>query len=99
MDESRKRAKNPEVAFRAMLKYRYGLSLERWAEMLAEQGGRCAICRVRPTEEKRLSVDHDHETGENRGLLCQECNLGLGKFRDNTVRLRAAADYLERERG
>ena len=58
------------------------------------QGGLCAICG-RKQPEKWLAVDHDHETGVIRGLLCSRCNSGLGQFKDNPDRLRLAADYLE----
>jgi hypothetical protein len=53
--------------------------------------GVCAICK-----EPGSCVDHDHATGSARGCLCRNCNLGVGNFRDNPARLRAAADYLEK---
>jgi len=59
--------------------------------MLAAQGGLCAICRSAPAAQ----VDHDHETGAVRALLCFNCNGGLGRFKDDPVALRAAADYVE----
>lgn len=67
----------------------------RYAEMLAEQGGVCAICRkVRPNG-RRLHVDHCHESGAVRGLLCYSCNTGLGAFRDNPDVMVAAIEYLQ----
>jgi hypothetical protein len=63
----------------ALLKTRYGLTAAQVDEMVAEQGGRCAICREKPAEH----VDHDHATGEVRGLLCFTCNVGLGQLRDD----------------
>ena len=62
--------------------------------MLAAQDGLCAICGTAPA----AHVDHDHETGAVRQLLCFHCNGGLGQFRDDPVVLRAAADYVERHR-
>ena len=62
--------------------------------MLAEQDGLCAICRTAAA----VHVDHDHETGAVRSLLCFNCNGGLGQFRDDPVVLRAAADYVEEHR-
>jgi hypothetical protein len=64
-----------------------------YARRLQEQGGVCAICKL-PPGEKQLAVDHDHETGEIRGLLCNDCNLGLGFFRDDPDLLRHAGAYL-----
>jgi hypothetical protein len=64
---------------------------------LIEQGhsGVCEICGAEPNE-RRLCVDHNHETGEIRGLLCFKCNLALGWFKEDADRMRAAAAYLER---
>ncbi|SFN89800.1 Recombination endonuclease VII [Geodermatophilus obscurus] len=62
--------------------------------MLAEQGGLCAICVKAPAEH----VDHCHETGRVRALLCSNCNGGLGQFKDDPVVLRAAAEYVLRYR-
>ena len=70
----------------------YGITLEDFDLMLTRQHGVCAICRTKPPE--RLSVDHCHATGKVRGLLCSKCNCGLGFFRDEPRRLRAAAKYL-----
>lgn len=64
------------------------------------QGGGCAICQ-RPINisggANAAHVDHCHATGRRRGLLCRECNLGLGHFRDNIASLYAAIDYLNAE--
>jgi hypothetical protein len=66
------------------------------AKFLAEQGGRCAICGVREEDapRKTLLLDHDHVTRQPRSLLCHNCNCGLGHFRDDPARLRAAIAYL-----
>lgn len=75
----------------------FGVTLDDYNRLLAEQNGRCAICETDdPGGRGAFHVDHDHETGQIRGLLCNECNIGLGKFGDDPARLRAAADYLER---
>jgi hypothetical protein len=74
------------------LKRRYGISAAEADVMLAAQLGLCAICHEAPA----AHVDHDHETGAVRALLCFNCNGGLGQFRDDPVVLRAAADYVER---
>lgn len=76
----------------------YGLRPEEYSSRLATQGGVCAICGEPPVADgprPGLSVDHDHQTGENRGLLCSRCNAGIGNLRDDPRLLRAAAAYLE----
>lgn len=75
----------------------YGLTQERYDEMLAAQDGRCAICRGdTPGGKGGWHVDHDHATDLIRGLLCHHCNIMLGMAHDDPARLRAAATYLER---
>jgi hypothetical protein len=79
----------------------YGLTVAGYVTMLAAQNGACAICH-QPEKTThngkgiRLSVDHDHETGRVRGLLCAKCNLGIGRLGESVERLRQAVDYLER---
>lgn len=81
------------------LKHYFGLTVERYEEMLNEQNGLCKICQRPPTGKRsRLSVDHCHETGVIRGLLCSLCNSGLGFFQDNPERLLVASEYLNRHR-
>jgi hypothetical protein len=70
---------------------RYGITATQFDELLAKQGGVCAICG----RENPEHVDHDHETGKVRGILCFNCNGGLGQFSDNTERLANAIEYLE----
>lgn len=78
------------------LRHRYGISLDEYQERLASQDGCCAICRLPAREmSKQLAVDHCHETGAIRGLLCSSCNFGLGAFKDNPEHLQRAALYLK----
>jgi hypothetical protein len=70
---------------------RYGVGQADFDEMLAEQGGVCAICGAPDPQH----VDHDHRTGWVRGILCFNCNGGLGQFRDNPVFLAEAITYLK----
>ncbi|MPQ99636.1 endonuclease [Modestobacter sp. I12A-02628] len=70
---------------------RYGITAEEADAMSAQQDGRCAICRTAPA----AHVDHDHETGRVRELLCFGCNGGLGQFKDAPDVLRRAATYVE----
>mgnify|MGYP000872898381 FL=1 len=76
----------------------YGISIEQYEHMLAQQDGCCYICRKPPSGKangSKLAVDHDHETDQIRGLLCDHCNKGLGQFRDDPELLRLAAAYVE----
>jgi hypothetical protein len=72
------------------LRRRYGIGQADFDELLAEQGGVCAICKAADPEH----VDHDHDTGYVRGLLCFNCNGGLGQFRDHAGHLAGAIEYL-----
>jgi Autographiviridae endonuclease VII len=76
----------------------YGLTPAQFAALLERQHGGCALCGqlIGDGTGRSLHVDHDHETGRIRGLLCAGCNTALGKFGDDPRRLRAAAEYLER---
>ena len=79
---------------KAKLKRRFNLTLEQYDRM-AKDG--CQICgALNSTSGRRLDVDHDHNTGDVRGILCNSCNLALGSMSDNPDRLRLAAAYLER---
>ncbi|WP_244876855.1 endonuclease VII domain-containing protein [Winogradskya consettensis] len=73
------------------LRRRYGIGQAEFDELLAEQGGVCAICGV----EDPQHLDHDHRTGWVRGILCFNCNGGLGQFRDDPVFLAGAIAYLK----
>lgn len=82
-------------------KYLYGIDNSAFDEMLASQGGGCAICGKTPDEDygnKRLNIDHCHSTGTVRELLCGACNRGLGCFNDNPELLDAARQYLLKHR-
>lgn len=82
----------------AYLRRKYGLSHWDIERMFEEQGKRCAICGCDLTYavKREKHVDHDHNSGAVRGILCRKCNTGVGMFCDNPASLRAAADYLER---
>ena len=75
------------------LKYRYGITEEQYDQMLEKQNHTCAICNEKP--EKNLAVDHCHTTGEVRGLLCMNCNKGLGMFKEDENRIIKAAEYIK----
>lgn len=78
------------------LRLRYGLTSEAYSRLLASQGGACGICRTKKLPARgTFYVDHCHGTGKIRGLLCHQCNTGIGHMRDSVELLRAAIDYLE----
>lgn len=78
------------------LKLLYGLTVEQWQELYDNQKGCCAICGRHQSElPKRLFTDHDHQTGQVRGLLCPGCNLALGIFKNKNVLIKAI-EYLDR---
>lgn len=74
----------------------YPLTSEQREELIKRQGGRCLLCGVKPDA---LVIDHDHKTGEVRGALCSQCNVGLGMFKDSVPMMYAAIVYLEGYRG
>jgi hypothetical protein len=93
----RARRERPEVKARERdghLKRKFGITQDDYEVMLAVQGGGCAICGKAPSEARALHVDHDHRSGVVRGLLCFDCNAGIGKLREDPELLRLAAYYL-----
>lgn len=90
------RGRMQEYNRRVQLRRFYGMTVEEFNEMLVAQDGACGIC-VRPLERGlKTHVDHSHKTGLVRGLLCDACNVGLGRFKDDPEVLRRAIDYLLR---
>jgi hypothetical protein len=81
----------PIVRKNTFYKSRYGITLEEYNQKLEKQQEVCAICHCPETTKTKkgaisaLAVDHDHTTGEIRGLLCRTCNTALGKFRDSLI--------------
>ena len=95
--QARLKAGSQEI--RRQILGRYKLTLEQYSEMLAKQDDACAICGDKETGRNQhgpiaLSVDHDHGTGQVRGLLCRRCNMLLGAARDNCAILDRAANYI-----
>jgi hypothetical protein len=76
------------------MRNRYGISLEQYEILLEVQDHKCAICKDECLSGRNLAVDHCHESGRVRGLLCVNCNIGLGNFRDSSKLLMQAIDYL-----
>ena len=92
------RASNPDKVRVSFLKNKFGITQLDFDSMLKEQGGKCAVCGADQPGggRKHLCVDHCHDTGKVRGLLCIKCNTGLGAFDDDVVLLSSALTYLER---
>jgi hypothetical protein len=84
---------HPEANRKDWLQHQYGISLEQFDQMFAAQNGCCAICK-KPFQ-KVPHIDHDHQTGKIRNLLCTQCNSGLGFFKDCPSLLQDAIKYLE----
>lgn len=76
----------------------YGIEPEDYDRMLEEQNGGCYVCGKKPTEKRALHIDHDHNTGKVRGLLCSNHNRGLGLFNDDIRLIVKVLDYLVRHR-
>lgn len=76
----------------------YGISLKKFRKMLKNQGNKCAICRspVPDNPKRRWHVDHNHKTGKIRGILCHNCNVALGHFKENKKVMKRAIKYLEK---
>lgn len=93
---------NPEkaklMARRALIKYKYNLTLEEFDSILKSQNGVCAICK-KPEGKmagSKFCVDHDHITNKVRGIICRLCNIGIGNFKESLDILRSAVAYLEK---
>jgi hypothetical protein len=93
--EARYRKKHSEKFLAYRREWRYGINKDTFDQQMIAQKRRCAICRTKFTRNADACIDHNHETGNVRGLLCHPCNTGLGYFRDEPIRLKSAARYLE----
>jgi len=101
MREAHTRKKTSEEKLNTVLNRTYGISHAEYEALLVKQDGVCTICGCQHTDQarnrgrQRFCVDHDHQTGQVRGLLCAICNYGIGHFRDDPALLRKAAAYIE----
>lgn len=82
------------------LERRYGITREQYNALLAVQGFRCAVCKTSDpgSKHRTFAVDHCHRTGAVRGLLCNNCNIGMGRLRDDPDLVLAARAYIVRHR-
>ena len=89
---------NPEYYRNYMLVYRFGITLEDYNNMFNIQKGCCAVCGKHQSELNRiLAVDHDHDTGKVRGLLCMSCNTSIGKLGDSIESIEKVLSYLKKD--
>ena len=94
--------KNRDSVYEQSIRRRFGMSLDAYNDVLAHQGGVCALCghpekgSNRDGSQRRLHIDHDHSTGRIRSLLCSGCNAGLGGFKEDPHRMGEAIRYLKR---
>lgn len=86
--------KNKDRIQKYLVLRRYNLTEEKYNSMLLNQNNSCAICKKPFTHKSKINVDHCHKSTKVRGLLCYNCNLGLGKFLDSVLLLNSAARYL-----
>lgn len=85
--------------FNSLLKVNYGITAEQYNEMFSNQNGCCAICAIHQSKlKRRLSVDHNHDTGKVRELLCNHCNSALGIMRESTELFNKAINYLQKHK-
>ena len=89
------RLENRNVTWEKNMIARYGLTSAEYSATLKEQSGVCKICRQLCVTGRKLAVDHCHSTGKVRGLLCAQCNTGLGKAEDSIDRLNDMIKYLK----
>ena len=100
--EIQRKTRNPQWSRKYTLRSLYNITPQQYDRMLAEQGGVCAVCKKPETHRdthsdmaRLLSVDHDHQTGDARALLCSSCNLALGRMNEDPQLIRALAEYAE----
>lgn len=98
-EKFRKFAKeNPEKVKNTQIKCKFGIDLVSYYKMLGQQGDGCAICKSTDSKRKGtayFAIDHDHVTGQVRGLLCDSCNVMLGRAKDDINILQSAILYLK----
>lgn len=100
-DKPKHKIRKRRISYISKLKSKYGINIEIYKTMLDNQQHKCMICNNFETQKdnlgniQRLSVDHCHDTNKVRGLLCSNCNSGLGMFKDNSTLLFKAIEYLK----
>lgn len=83
-----------EICWKNDIRKKYNLTVSQYQEILEKQDYKCAICGIKNTTRK-LAIDHNHATKEVRGLLCNNCNRGIGHLKDSITNLQKAIEYLQ----
>jgi len=91
--EAKRLVKDPMFRRKRWLKFKYGITIEDYDNMLLEQGSLCAICNL-PMEEKDICIDHCHKTNKVRGLLHRTCNAAIGLLKEDINILANAITYI-----
>jgi hypothetical protein len=94
--ETENRMRHASTQRKQLLKRTYRLTVDQWHELLQKQEGKCPICKTDDPGGRNWHTDHDHATGEIRGILCSRCNIMLGHARDSVEILLAAISYLQK---
>lgn len=92
------RKNHPEYTRKIHLRHNHDLSCENWLKIWESQDGKCAICGKKFKKSSNAYVDHNHKTGEIRGLLCMKCNFAIGLLNDDLELMKKVIEYLQ-ERG
>ena len=96
--ERSRQQRRPEVIRAQKRRLLYGMDAAAFEALFQSQGRACAVCATSTPTKKGWALDHCHDTGAVRGILCGLCNTGLGMFKDDQARLKAAIDYLVKSR-
>lgn len=95
VEDKRKGSEKSKLGHHKQKLRHYGMTLQQYDEMLEDQNGVCAICGGINTNGRRLYVDHNHETGKIRALLCCLCNNLIGNAKEDIIILRSVINYLK----
>lgn len=90
-------ADNPEYAKFWAIKKKYNMTREEYLKLWKKQEGLCAGCKTTLTGGRQTCVDHNHKTKAIRGLLCADCNVSIGRLKENTMTLKRLVEYIEAE--
>lgn len=95
--QERTRERKRYAEYARLLRVKYGITIEQYEAILISQSGGCAICgKIKEPSGRRLALDHNDVTKQNRGILCFSCNSSIGKFKHNIPLLQKAIEYLRR---